>query len=108
MSNAIPLRGRVLAYAALNQIRSDPQHWDQTSWIGESECGTTACFAGRVVMMAGIDLDTPAAIPRSIQSTAIDLLGLVDDDVIHPLFQPSNTLEDLESLVVHYFGVEEM
>lgn len=108
MSNSIPLRGRALAYAALDQIKRDPEHWDQTKWIGESECGTTACFAGRVVIMAGIDLESPSAVPRSIQDTALDLLGLSNDENIHPLFEPDNAVIDIEAWLACLFPVEEL
>src|SRR5216684_483905 len=42
------LRGDDLAYAALDHIREHMEEWDQESYF----CGTTACFAGRVILLA--------------------------------------------------------
>jgi hypothetical protein len=36
-----------LAYQALDYIRDHPAEWDQGHYI----CGTTACFAGRAVLI---------------------------------------------------------
>jgi hypothetical protein len=44
-----------LAYQALDHIRDHPLEWDQDSYImgtHKSPCGTTACFAGRVLLIA--------------------------------------------------------
>lgn len=44
-----------LAYQALDYIREHPQEWDQRDYF----CGTTACFAGRVCLIAyGSELAT--------------------------------------------------
>src|SRR5260370_36413590 len=42
------LRGDELAYAVLDHIREHPEEWDQESYF----CGSTACFAGRTVLLA--------------------------------------------------------
>lgn len=39
-----------LAYEALDYIREHPEEWDQASYT----CGSTACFAGRASLIAGI------------------------------------------------------
>jgi len=42
------LRGDDLAYATLDYIREHPEEWDQGLYM----CGSTACFAGRAVLLA--------------------------------------------------------
>lgn len=42
------LRGEELAYSTLDYIREHPEEWDQDSYF----CGSTACFAGRVILLA--------------------------------------------------------
>ena len=36
-----------LAYKTLDQIRANPQGWDQNEFF----CGTTACFAGHAILI---------------------------------------------------------
>jgi hypothetical protein len=42
-----------LAYRVLDHIDAHPRQWDQTTWIRDGECGTTACFAGWTVLLSG-------------------------------------------------------
>jgi len=42
-----------LAYKVLDHIDADPRAWRQSEWIGESDCGTVACFAGWAVLLSG-------------------------------------------------------
>lgn len=39
-----------LTYATLDYIREHPKEWDQSSYV----CGSTACFAGRACLIAGV------------------------------------------------------
>jgi len=48
---AMDLRGDDLAYATLDYIREHPEEWNQSSYF--STCGSTACFAGRALLLAG-------------------------------------------------------
>ncbi len=44
------LRGEELAFLTLDYIREHPEEWDQESYFGG--CDTTACFAGRAILLA--------------------------------------------------------
>lgn len=46
------LRGETLAFATLDYIRDHPEEWAQDTYYGYGVCGTTACFAGHVIMLA--------------------------------------------------------
>ena len=42
-------RGEELAWLTLDYIRENPGEWDQETYF----CGSTACFAGRAILLAG-------------------------------------------------------
>jgi len=103
------------AYAALDHIITHPELHDQSLWLGKAtECGTVACFAGRVVLQAGDRRDDdfwkfPAVISgdtgrrRSVQRRAQELLDITDGQV-SLLFKGDNDLDDLKALVYDIFG----
>jgi hypothetical protein len=35
------------------QIDADPQHYNQTRWMAQTECGTVYCLGGWAVILAG-------------------------------------------------------
>ena len=43
------IRNDELIGKVLNHIELHPEEWDQGAWF----CGTTACFAGRALLMSG-------------------------------------------------------
>ena len=77
-----------LLESTMFHILADPQNLDQTEWA----CGTTRCFAGHAVEMAGAKIDftgcfatpighayqciTPDGVQRNIMRHAIHILGL--------------------------------
>lgn len=42
-----------LAWRVLDHIDAHPEKWSQGVWVGESDCGTVACFAGLAVLLSG-------------------------------------------------------
>ena len=90
---------KVLLQLTLDTIKENPQHWDQTSW----HCGTTHCFAGFAeLILKNLSLDTYVDGYEingwEVNDYAIAKLGLTDDQAVQ-LFNPTNTLEDLERMV---------
>lgn len=47
--------------STLAWIEEHPEQHDQQSWAVKGSCGTTMCFAGAAVMLAGHALDWPSA-----------------------------------------------
>lgn len=98
-----------LAYRVLDHINAHPESWDQNVWVAQRpECGTAACFAGWACLLSG---DQPAGIPdetgeieRYIPHRAGTLLGIEVDGGEHPLFEYTNTRDDLGVLVEEIFG----
>lgn len=45
------LRGAPLAKAVAEYITAHPEEWDQGQWGIETDCGTTACFAGWTLIL---------------------------------------------------------
>jgi hypothetical protein len=106
-----------LAYRVLDHIDAHP---DQHVWIEQREdCGTAACLAGWVVLLAGdepnFDPDEPEACEvvigggtvLLIKERAADLLGIEynpDKFFGHELFDQHNTRQDLGRLVAEIFG----
>lgn len=45
------MKDEARAYNALDYIREHPEEWNQEQYFA---CGTTACFAGRVLIQAGL------------------------------------------------------
>ena len=88
-----------LLQLTLDTIKANPQHWDQTSW----HCGTTHCFAGFAELLSkNLSLDTYIdgyeINSWEVIDYALAKLGLTDDQAVQ-LFNPTNTLEDLERMV---------
>lgn len=46
-----------LAYRVLDHIDAHPEQWDQSVYLGEGDCGTTACFAGWALLLSGVEMD---------------------------------------------------
>jgi hypothetical protein len=114
-----------LAYKTLDHIDAHPEQHDQHVWISTPSCGTSACLAGWVCLLAG---DKPAYAPQDedpetnlvtvlgaenpaydvrVPQRAADLLSIPydpDSAYGHPLFNAYNTREDLGRLVVEIFG----
>ncbi len=103
-----------LAYKVLDHIDARPELWRQGIWLGESECGTTACFAGWAVMLSGCEVDVageevltgPAElIGRHVGSAAEVLLGIEDLDGDSPdPFDAILTRAELGRAVAEIFG----
>jgi hypothetical protein len=104
-----------LAYRVLDHIDAHPEQWQQGQWIGETECGTVACFAGWTVLLSGGHLDdhdlvsdVPEVTGLHVSIAAFDLLGVDDEELAHrgvgDLFNGGNTREDLGRLVAEIFG----
>lgn len=103
-----------LAYRVLDHIEAHPEEWYQGRWYSELSCGTTACFAGHAVLLAGgkiVQRIRPfylAQIPGSdilndIRDAARSVLGISEWGA-DCLFSASNDLEDLRDWVAHLFG----
>lgn len=96
---------------ALLHIQEHPEQWDQSDWIVQDDCGTTACVAGHVVLRenypvqrvrhyfdahGGFDWLTQVMVDgewtsMGIRDVAQELLGL-DNYRATLLFAPSNSL----------------
>lgn len=87
-----------LARRTLAAIEADPTHWNQTTWITTTECGTAYCFAGWAVRLHH---GTPPTHNTPIQATAEDALG-IDGYLASPLFAPAATLAELRMMVADY------
>lgn len=105
-----------LAYKVLDHIDAHPEQWQQDLYIGKTECGTVACFAGWTVLLSGgvphhwsgrSDDVTAEVIfdgnEESVSYRAQLLLG-ADRWVREDLFDVYNTREDLGRLVEEIFG----
>lgn len=106
--------GEKLAREALRLIKLDPGSWDQTTWGRKTPCGSTACFAGHVDMVAGAEMvpyESDSDMPYELHAVyrfkgnlysadelAINLLG-VEPYSGYALFNGVNDLEDLERMV---------
>lgn len=92
---------------ALRDHATASGHWTQTSWVTETDCGTTGCVAGHIVTQAGYkpEFDRGRAHRvkhpltgelRAVSVVARELLGLTDDwDEAWPLFAGTNGPDDL-------------
>lgn len=102
------MRNATLAYEVLDYIDANPQLWEQTSWYKETECGTTGCFAGWGVLLAGGKgmSDQTALLPdgtRHFFPDAADIvLGI--EDVNHYMYDAALTREELGVAVAEVFG----
>jgi hypothetical protein len=105
-----------LAYKVLDQIDLHPELWDQASW--SKGCGTSYCFAGWALTLAGRTLrdyegddgirrmqldDTREVLSGTVSLAASRELGLTHWDG-ELLFEPDNTREALGELVAEFFG----
>lgn len=128
-----PTPNAELAYAVLDHIDAHPEQHDQSRWFQKTTCGTTGCFAGWAVVLAGhhvefdpepyrdgiqrydtIDGDRM----RTVQWVAEEDLRIAGlevpcqtcpdcgylDDATEALFCANNTREDLGRLVEQIFG----
>lgn len=123
-----PLRGKDLAYATLDWIKANPQHWNQRYW----HCGTSHCFAGTAEMLgAGLDpaqehpdrqpdendpdfddMNPEAYWGMDTSKTALEMLEIPSAEFWYPgedrfqrdLFHSGNSLLDLEKYVEVLFG----
>jgi hypothetical protein len=59
-----------LAYRVLDHIDADPKSWNQTDWYRETDCGTTACFAGWSILLAGGEVRN--YVPYATRSIMLD------------------------------------
>lgn len=120
MTDATPADVRTpnteLAYRVLDHIDAHPELWRQSSWLDESECGTTACFAGWAVLLSGCKVsedeycdnvvhEGPAeVVGMSIPRAADTLLGIDPDTLPVDPYDGLNTREELGSAVIQVFG----
>jgi hypothetical protein len=100
----------------MQHIQDEPESWDQQSWIGENLCGTTACFAGRALMLSG---STAFEVTRMtheydedrdmlmVRSEAARRLGLSRDEAL-TLFQGGNGRRELELMVKDLVNGDEL
>lgn len=107
-----------LAYRVLDHIDAHPESWDQNIWVARRpECGTAACFAGWACLLSGDQPAGPLDADNEVErvnviwlgSTYIPhragaLLGIEVEGGEHPLFEYTNTREDLGELVEEIFG----
>lgn len=95
--------------AVLDYIRTHPDEHDQSTWAGKGPCGTTLCFAGTAVVLAGYEILWGALAPdshlcqrgsdvRSISSVAATDLELSPRRAIE-LFLNSPAFGDVERKV---------
>jgi hypothetical protein len=100
----------------MRHIQDEPESWNQIQWIGESICGTTACFAGRALMLSG---STAFEVTRMtheydyaedavmVRSEAGRRLGLTTDET-RTLFQGCNSRRELELMVKDLLNGDEL
>lgn len=111
-----PVVNEALLLKVLDKIRFDPDSWYQEYWLGQTGCGTVACFAGWAAMLSGyqahwylkadvtapqmsdrvLDPDDPTRV-LDVPALAQKLLGLTVEERF-ALFAATNTFSDLEVL----------
>ena len=111
------------AYGTLDFIEAHPDKHDQGSWVDRpdrrwlegpanldnalAECGTTACYAGWALLLAGRKIGewtTPDALGSAmVPLEAARLLGL-DSEEIYPLFFYAADLAEVRKAVFEIFG----
>jgi hypothetical protein len=110
--------GEELFEAILTKIKSEPESHDQSVYLRKAECGTAGCVAGWAVLLAYPDAKplwdsagatarvfVPGMGERPVEVTAEDLL-LLDFDQSDWLFNPNNTIEDIERIGAEIYGGE--
>lgn len=84
---------------ALLHIHEHPEEWDQDSWFGRNDCGTTACLAGRIAIQQGM---TSASHPLFIMANG----SFVDEAVAAALIvdstDPEGDLFDIHGMFSAY------
>jgi len=105
-----PLRGRELAYATLDYIKSHPEEWEQTEW----RCESGMCFAGHAAILGGAvwvkqnlnDTDWKSALfmiykgkVKTVDVLAAEFLEINTDPLRFDLFDSENTIEDIEKFL---------
>jgi hypothetical protein len=93
-----------LAWAALRYIEEHPEEWDQENWGMAAPCGSTFCFAGHVVRLAGYTL-LKADLYRFDEGPSLEL---VDAEQVPPeillkcsLRPPRSQMNPLDVYTVH-------
>jgi len=97
----VPLLKATLAY-----IKTHPEEWNQAVWV----CGTTACFAGRALLLAGAKFDNARTITNRLElgipefetrysESASVVLGIDEATAGKNLFFHCRTIEALTSAV---------
>lgn len=107
-----PTPNAALAYKVLDHIDGRPELWNQGLWVGESDCGTVACFAGWAVLLSGcrVNADSvvidgpPELVNLDVDQAADRLLGLdfrvLDRDPYDGLLRR----DELGEIVAEIFG----
>lgn len=99
----------VLLRAVMDNILAHPEGHDQRWFARRTGCGTTECFAGRAVALAGYPADYTRLLGGEgevfdtvdgddIEHYATELLGLDPRSALY-LFNESNTTTDLKHMV---------
>jgi hypothetical protein len=110
-----------LAWRVIDHIDAHPDQHDQGHWVRQTDCGTTACFAGWTTILSGdrpvtelpgyvdgfTDVVTVDPEGRSydltVQARARELLGITHQ-AAHDLFYNAMSLDDLRDAVAEIFG----
>jgi hypothetical protein len=53
----------------IEHIEAHPEEWDQTTWAVRTPCGTTMCFAGTALFVAGYTFNWSHRIEESSAAT---------------------------------------
>jgi hypothetical protein len=98
---SLPIPNMDKLYAVLDRIEADPEHWNQSSWSGLGECGTTMCFAGWACKLEGLKLAVEVdggtadrgslASGRAISTTAEEILGLTSNEAYNLFIETIHT-----------------
>ncbi len=110
----LPMAPEVLLKETYNYILEHPEEHDQAWWASKNSCGTSYCFAGHAVVLAGYTINwggTYGGIGRSsfvnlpgvgnfdsISAVAKRLLEL-NDDQADLLFAGGNTIGDIRDIL---------
>lgn len=114
ITELITTEGLARLDAALADIEAHPEKHDQDAWISRwgPDCGTTACIAGRLALLAGgvpvwnydaAGVTTLVRLPdgtvRVISVFAAELLGVEGEgEIANSLFYDANTLTELRDV----------
>lgn len=117
-----------LGWAVLDHIDANPKLWRQSLFLGNTDCGTVACYAGWAVILSGYQPVFPDPARRifldgiesgqvappgdsgdnpnnffDVGGLAEELLGITAVEA-DDLFRGDNTREDLGRFVAEIFG----